>query len=238
MKKNVLVTGSSSGIGLQIVRTLSSQNYIEAIAIHYNKNKRQAYSLSDEIPVRSKVFKCNFELPHIDLADKVIEEFGRVDILVNCAGIVSSMPFDSLTVDEYSKVMNVNSRATFMVTKQIYNKMKEHGGKIINISSIATKFGMGRNKSIQYAASKATLDILTIGLARIGARYNILVNSISPGPIMSEMQKGRLDLEERKNLVPLKRFGSTFDIANMVEYLVSEKGDFITGQIIRISGGE
>lgn len=240
MKKRILVTGSSSGIGAEVVRVLSKQRYVDAIGIHYNKNEKGSFDLKTEISdaVETRVFQCDFNSTNIGLVTEFVKEFGVINALINCAGIISSVSFDELTFNEYDKIMNVNSRATFMVTKDAFNEMKSHGGKIVNISSIATKFGIGRNKSIQYAASKATLDILTIGLARIGARYNILVNSISPGPIMSGMQEGRLDLEERKNLIPLKRFGTVADIANMVEYLISERGDFITGQIIRISGGE
>ena len=236
----ILVTGSSSGIGAEIVRELSKQNYVESIGIHYHENECSANLLAESLSemVNTKVFQEDFSSPNIKIVKNFIKEFGEINAVVNCAGIISSIPFDKMATSEYDKLMNINSRAAFLVSRDAFNEMKSYGGKIVNISSIATKFGIGRNESIQYAASKATLDMLTIGLAKIGAKYNILANSISPGPIMSKIHEGRPDLEERKNLIPLKRFGTTMDIANMVEYLVSAKGDFITGQIIRISGGE
>jgi len=239
--KNILVTGSSSGIGAEIVRVLSKQKYVESIGIHYNKNKKGALQLKNEISdrVSTEIFQCNFQIPQIDIIERFVSRFGSIDVLVNCAGVVSSVSFEKITEEEYDRVMNINAKTPFLITSKAFNVMKrQKGGKIINISSVTTKFGMGRNKSIHYAASKAVLDILTVGLARIGAKYNILVNSISPGPIMTDIQKEREDLEERQRLIPLGRFGTPLDVANMVEYLVSDKGNFITGEIITISGGE
>lgn len=233
-KRNILITGSSGGIGTAIVDKLTLKDYTNTIGLHYNKSKSYVnyYHFVPMIALRA-----DFNKPRIDIVKKFIKNYGWIDVLINCAGVFSDVPFDKLTVEEYDGVMNINSRATFMVTRDAFNYMKKNktGGKIINISSVATKFGMGRNNSIHYAASKATLDTLTIGLAKMGAPYNILVNSISVGVINTKSQKDR---KERKELIPLKRFGKPEDVANMVEYLVSEKGNFITGQIIGVTGGE
>ncbi|MBC8490189.1 MAG: SDR family oxidoreductase [Bacteroidetes bacterium] len=240
MKKNILITGGSSGIGAEIVRTLAKEDYVSGLGIQYNQSKEGALRLQKKFGtyVEIEQLKADFNSSSVDLVERFLEKFHYIDVLINCAGVVSSVSFDELTVQEYDRVMHVNSRYAYLITKDAFNSMKERGGKIINISGAATSFGMGRNHSIQYAASKATLDILTIGLARMGAKYNILVNSVSPGLIMTRLHENRIDKKARANLVPLKRFGTPGDIADMVEFLVSDKGNFITGQVFRISGGE
>jgi NAD(P)-dependent dehydrogenase (short-subunit alcohol dehydrogenase family) len=97
---------------------------------------------------------------------------------------------------------------------------------------------MGRNQSIQYAASKSALESLTTGLARIGAEHNVLVNTIRPGIINTGMQKERPGLQERINMVPLKRLGEPSEIADLIGYLFSKSGDFITGETFTVAGGE
>jgi NAD(P)-dependent dehydrogenase (short-subunit alcohol dehydrogenase family) len=241
MTKNVLITGSSSGIGAEVARKLAEQDYVSGIGLHFHENKEGALKVRKDISHHKKrveIFQSNFESGEVDLVKRFIDKFGSIDILVNSAGVVSSVNFEDLTFEEYEKVMNVNSRAAFFVSRDAFVLMKKKGGKIINISSFTAKLGFGRNRSIQYAASKAALDVLSLGLAKMGAPYNILVNSVSPGMIETRIHDGRPDLEERKKLIPLGKLGSTKDVANMVEYLASEKGDFITGQVICISGGE
>ena len=232
---NILITGASSDIGFAIADVLSYQPYTKGIGLHYCNNKRVLLNVSKKI----EYFKSDFDsISSFDLIERFLKVFGSIDVLINCAGIISDVSFDKLFVAELNKVINVNFKIPYLITKDAFNAMKEKGGKIINISSNVTTFGMGRNNSIHYAASKATLDILTVGLARMGAEYNILVNSVSPGVISTKIQNNRSDLEKRKSLIPLKRLGTVEDISDMVEYLVSDKGNFITGQIIGVTGGE
>ena len=121
--------------------------------------------------------------------------------------------------------------------------MKEHGGgRIINISSVNVKYG-GSAKSMHYVASKAALDNLTLGFAREGAKYNILVNSIRCGLIDTQMRAktegySEEDLKRRIDMVPLKRMGQPIDIARMALFLASEAGNFITGEIFTVAGGD
>ena len=240
MTNNVLITGASSGIGREIAILLGKQEYIDGIGIHYNLNKNGILDTKRLIDRNNvSIHQCDLSSNKINIIDEFIDMHGSIDILINCAGVIGNTSFENLTIEEFDRVINTNVRGTFMITKDSFNHMKKkRHGKIINISSITTKFGIGRNHSIQYAASKSMIDTLTIGLARIGAEYNILVNSVSPGLIDTRIQEGRNDLEERVNLIPLKRIGKVKDVANMVEYLASNKGNFITGQVIRVTGGE
>ena len=117
---------------------------------------------------------------------------------------------------------------------------EEGGGKIINISSIAAKYG-GSSRSLHYGAAKAALESVTIGLARAGAQHNILVNVVRGGFIdtpFHEKLGASKNIEERINLIPLKRAGKPEDVARMVLFLASESGDFITGEILTVAGGD
>ena len=224
MTKRILLTGGSSEIGNAIYKKLS-ENIDYAIG--------EQYFQSEELTNSSDKYYCDFEIYEGGLIDSFIDRNKKIDVLINCAGVLGEVPFEELTVEDYDRVMGINSRAPYILCSEAFGYMKEDGGKIINISSFTTKYGMGRNNTIHYAASKATLDILTIGLAKIGAPYNILVNSISPGVIDTEKQD-----KSKADRIPLKRLGAVEDIANMVNYLVSDKGNFITGQNIFIAGGE
>lgn len=242
VKKNrILVTGASSDIGAAIVRFLSEQEYTMAIGLHYNGGKTVVETLKKEVMAKVDVelFQSNFESGSGDLIERFLDRFGSIDVLINCAGLVEHKAFEDILESEYDKTMDVNGKTPFFITQKAFVRMKENGGgKVINISTNATKFGRGGGSLIHYAASKAVLDTLTEALSRIGAEHNILVNSIRPGVIETDFNSDRKDLEFRKSIIPLGRFGSPDDIASMVGLLISERGDFITGQIIKIAGGE
>ncbi len=237
--KNVLITGSSSGIGKDIAIKFAKEK--ANIGIHYSKNKVGAIKLAKELSkiTKVKIYHQDFLSNKLNIVHKFVKDFGSIDILINNAGIFGSKSFLNISYKDYDKMFKINSRAAFILSKDAFKYMKKKkSGRIINISSVTTKFGRGRNNSIQYASSKATLDILTKGLSIIGAKYNILVNSISPGIIMTKHQRYRKDIKERINLIPLKRAGSVKDVSNLVIYLSSNNGDFITGEVFTISGGE
>ncbi len=237
--KNVLVTGSSSGIGVSIAESFAKEG--ANMGIHYWINKEGAEDLADKLAklTKVKIYQQDLGSDELDLVHKFVKDFGSIDVLVNNAGMIDSKSFLDMTVQDYDKIFKVNSRAPFILAKDAFNYMKKNGfGRIINISSVAVKYGRGRNNSIQYAATKATLDVLTKGLSVMGAENNILVNSISPGIIMTKFHRNRADIKKRIGLIPLKRAGNVEDIANMAVYLASDKGRFITGEIITISGGE
>lgn len=237
--KRVLVTGGSSGIGEAIVRKFAEQG--AKIGIHYSINDKNAKLLEKELSKKTivKIYKENFLKDKLTLMKKFIKDFGGIDILINNAGMIAEKSYLEMEQKDYDLIFNVNSRAPFLLSKEAFlNMTKNKFGRIINISSTTVKFGKGRNNTIQYAATKATLEVLTTGLAKMGAKYNILVNSIRPGFILTRLQKNRLDFDSRVDLIPVKRAGLPEDVANMVIYLASDKGSFITGECIDVSGGE
>lgn len=237
--KNALITGSSSGIGASIARKFAENG--ANIGIHYNSNKKNAFKLAEELSRFSeiKIYQQDFSLDKLDLIDRFVDDFGSIDILVNNAGIISPISFLDMSTKDFEKMFNINSRAPFILSRDAFKYMRKNNfGRIINISSIAVKYGRGRNDSIQYAASKSTLEILTVGLATMGAKFNILVNAVRPGVILTKIQETRENLEERIKMIPVNRGGQVDEISNFVVYLASNKGNFITGQTITISGGE
>ena len=157
----------------------------------------------------------------------------------NNAGMINPKSILDISIKDFDDTFKVNSRAPFILSRDAFSYMKKNRfGRVINISSIVVNYGKGRNDSIHYAASKATLEILTVGLAKMGAKFNILVNSIRPGVILTKIQKNRENLEDRIKMIPIQRAGQVEDISNFVVYLASERGNFITGQTFTISGGE
>jgi|ETN01SMinimDraft_1059929.scaffolds.fasta_scaffold24731_1 3-oxoacyl-[acyl-carrier protein] reductase len=242
--KKVLVTGATGGIGNCLIKMFAEKGAI--LGIHYYRNQKMAKSLSREIEANGGKSEC-FQADLLSnstpsLFHDFIESFGGIDVLVNNAGGILDFK-EFLELDEFSwnKTHRLNTQAPFFLAQQAFANMKENGGgKIINVSSIAAKYG-GSSKSLHYGAAKAALESVTVGLARAGAQYNILVNAVRGGFIDSPLQQRLIkekDLKERIDLIPLKRAGKPEDIAGAVVYLASEAGDFITGEIMTVSGGD
>jgi len=248
MNKVVIITGASRGIGKAIAVRMASEGWDLAIQSTPN-SKDQLRRLADELSknVRVVPFCCDFSGcvasngSVIDaFINDVVSEFGRLDALVNNAGVISDVPVESVDVHELQRVFGVNTYAPFILSRASFNHMKTQGrgGRIVNISSVAVKFGMGRNRSVHYAASKAAIETLTKGLSRMGAEHKILVNAIRPGPVNTEIQQGRSGLEERIKMIPLKRLAEGAEIAGAVAYFLSEQSAFVTGQVLTVAGGE
>lgn len=242
--KRILVTGASSGIGACVADLMGS--YGAVVGVHYRGNEKAATEIASSIikqGSRAKAFKVDLLDASVrrNLIKSFIDAFDGLDVLVNNAGgVYGSKHFLELDEDSWDNTFALNAKAPFFLAKEAFSIMKEQGGgKIINISSISAKYG-GSPQTLHYGAAKAALDSLTIGLARAGAPYKILVNSIRGGVIHTPFHKkiGRGDLEDRIKLIPLKRAGQPIDIARMVLFLASEAGDYITGQIFTVAGGD
>jgi 3-oxoacyl-[acyl-carrier protein] reductase len=242
--KRILVTGASSGIGACIAELLGS--YGASLGVHYQSNKKGAMDVVSSINKhggKAEAFQGDLLQASVreNLLKLFTDVFGGIDVLVNNAGGVYGVKhFLELDEESWDDTLALNVKAPFFLAKGAFALMKEQGGgKIINISSISAKYG-GSPQTLHYGAAKAALDAMTVGFARAGAQYNILVNSVRGGFVDTPLHKkmGRSSLEDRVKLIPLKRAGQPMDIARMVLFLASEAGDYITGEIFTVAGGD
>ena len=241
MDKVAMITGATRGIGKQIALTLANEGY--NIVLNYRTENDELKQLKNEI--ESKKIKCltvqgdvtNFE-DCKQMIESAIKEFGKVDVLVNNAGITKDMLLARMKEEDFKQVIDVNLVGTFNMTKNVISyMMKARNGRIINISSVV---GIAGNAGqTNYSASKAGIIGFTKSLAKEVASRNILVNAVAPGFIetnMTEVLKQEVKDEIAKN-IPLKRMGTPQDVANVVKFLASEDSSYITGQVISVDGG-
>jgi len=215
--KTALVTGGSRGIGKSIKEVLSNDG-IEIIS-----------------PSRNEL-----ELSSSESIDKFLSQLStNIDIIINNAGILKVGKHDEFSSDDFHEILQVNVIAPFKIISGVVEKMKQQKfGRIVNISSIwGQKSKKGR---ALYSSSKAALDALTRSLAIEFASYNVLINSVAPGYIETDMLKQCNTEEELSNIrdiIPMKRFGKKVEIAELVKFLCSENNSYITGQVLTIDGG-
>ena len=241
MDKVAMITGATRGIGKQIALTLANEGY--NIVLNYRTENDELKQLKNEI--ESKNVKClavqgdvtNFE-DCKQMIESAIKKFGKVDVLVNNAGITKDMLLARMKEEDFKQVIDVNLVGTFNMTKNVISyMMKARNGRIINISSVV---GIAGNAGqTNYSASKAGIIGFTKSLAKEVASRNILVNAVAPGFIetnMTDVLKQEVKDEIAKN-IPLKRMGTPQDIANVVKFLASEDSSYITGQVISVDGG-
>ena len=233
--KVAIVTGGSRGIGAAIVRLLAENNY--TVILNYNKSETQAMELANQNS-NIHIFQADISNSKevIMLINYTYNTFGRIDLLVNNAGIDLWKTIDQVSEEEYDNVMNTNLKSAFIASREVTPYMiKQHSGSIINISSI---WGItGASCETVYSISKAGLDGLTKSLAKELAPSNIRVNSIAPGAINTDMNKGYSieELEKLNEEIPLGKMGEPEDIAQAVLFLANN--EYITGQILQINGG-
>ena len=241
MDKCALITGATRGIGKQIAITLAKQGY--NIALNYRKENEELENTKKEIEeigvqvIAVKGDVANFEDCE-NFVKQVIERFGQMDVLVNNAGITKDMLLMRMKKEDFEQVIDTNLVGTFNVTKNVVPyMMKARSGRIINISSVV---GISGNAGqTNYSASKAGIIGFTKSLAKEIASRNILVNAVAPGFIetnMTDVLKDDVKQEIAKN-IPLKRMGTTQDVANVVKFLASDDSSYITGQVINVDGG-
>jgi 3-oxoacyl-[acyl-carrier protein] reductase len=243
MSKVALVTGSSKGIGKEIIRELARSGY--DVVINYNNSKEEAYSLNEEISkydVKSLVVKCDVsnEDEVKNMIDEIHSQMGSVDILVNNAAVNYNDFFYKKTVEDFKRTMDVNVLGAFLVSKYVSKDMiNNKWGRIINISStngINTYYPV----CFDYDASKAALISLTHNMAIEFAPY-INVNAITPGFIGTESELEGMDEEFIKNeeeKILVKRMGTPSDVAKLVKFLISDDASFINNSVIRVDGGQ
>lgn len=238
MNKNAIVTGASNGIGKAIsVRLQDDGYYIFAADIDDERGEL----LIKELGIN------NSEYVHCDITDEnsvkalfqaVNSKKGKIDILINNAGIIKDNMIHKMHADDFDAVINTNLKGTWQMCREAAKFMKDQkSGRIVNISSRAW---LGNPGQSNYSASKAGIIGLTRVLALELGKYNVLVNAIAPGLIDTPMTQSLPSevLEKLINAQPTKTIGKPEDIANAVSFLVSERTQFITGQVIYIDGGK
>ncbi len=235
--KVAFITGASRGIGKACAMELAKAGY--DIAISYAGNDEAAnktISELTELNVKAKAYK--FDVSNKDAcakaAEEVLNDFGKLDVLVNNAGITRDGLFMRMSADNWEAVINTNLNSAFYMTSPVIKTMiKQRKGCIINMSSIVGK--MGNAGQANYSAAKAGLIGFTKSLAKELGSRNIRVNAIAPGFIQTDMTKD-LDTEKITEHIPLKRLGLPEDIAKAVKFL-AEDATYITGQVIGVDGG-
>lgn len=231
-----LVTGGGTGIGAACCEMLSAEGF--SVAVHYNTSRETAESLAARLP---NSFTIQADLHSMEGAEKLANEIAARDhnlaVLVNNAGIVRDNYLFSSTIDEFEVVMNTNLRAAWYLTKRLSKlMMRRRAGRIINISSVIGH--IGNKGQTLYGMSKAALDNFTKSCAQEFASYGILVNSVAPGFIDTEMTK-QMRPERREEMlarIPLGRVGTPLEIAEIVKFLAIS-GSYCTGSIIHANGG-
>ena len=239
--KVALVTGAGRGIGRQIALTLAKEG--ATVVVNYNGSRERAEGVVAEIENaggKAEAYGCDvsdFESCQ-EMINNVINKYGHLDILVNNAGITRDGLIMKMKEEDFDAVLNTNLKGTFHTIRHSARQMlKQKSGKIINISSVSGV--MGNAGQANYAASKAGVIGLTKTMARELASRGITVNAVAPGFIETEMTEVLSDnvKEHACGQIPLGRFGKAEDVAELVAFLASEKGNYITGQVLCVDGG-
>lgn len=240
-RKVALVTGGSRGIGKQVALKFAEEGY--NIVINYVSDKTDIQELRKEFEDKNievlivKTDVTSYEESE-NMIKQVIEKFGRIDVLVNNAGITKDTLLMRMKEEDFDKVIQVNLKGTFNITKAVIPFMiKKKEGKIVNLSSVVGV--TGNAGQCNYSASKAGIIGFTKSLARELASRNIRVNAVAPGFIQTDMTNVLSEniKENINNQIPLKRMGTAKEVANVIYFLGTEESSYITGQVINIDGG-
>ena len=237
--KTVLITGAAKGIGAAIAEELARDEY--QVIINYKTSEQKAKELKEKLTKDG----LNVEIYKADVAKKeevqkmvqdILKKYGKIDVLINNAGISQIKPFANIEEEDWDAIMNNNLKSVYLVTKEVISNMiQNQEGTIINISSI---WGItGGSCEVHYSTAKAGIIGMTKALAKEMALSNITVNAIAPGIIQTDMNSELTpeEIQEIQKEIPLRRIGKPEDIAKAVKWLA--QAPYITGQIIQIDGG-
>jgi 3-oxoacyl-[acyl-carrier protein] reductase len=239
--KTALVTGASRGIGRAIALRLASEG--ANVVVNYNANLEAANSVAGEIAAlgrQASIVRADVGNPSDveRLVQGVLEEFSRIDVLVNNAGITRDTLIMRMSEDDWDTVLDTNLKSAFLVTKAVLRPMlRQRSGRIVNITSISGV--MGNAGQANYSASKAGLMGLTRSTAREVASRNITCNAVAAGVIDTDIWRGvpEAAIQTMLQIIPAGRKGTPEDIAEAVAFLASDAASYITGQVLHVDGG-
>jgi glucose 1-dehydrogenase len=254
-KKVAIVTGSSEGIGKSIALAFAKSRDYKGIVINSRKLdhaqqaaeeiKKEATTEEQEIDIIAVEADVSKEEDCIKLVKKTIEHYGRIDVLVNNAGIQKNIPIEETSIDDWYKIIAVDLTGPFVCSREAIKQMEKQqdipsgGYSIINISSVHQT--IPKPHYIPYSTSKAGIEMMTKTMALELAKKNIRANLVAPGAIDTDMNQSlRENKEERQRVlkqIPISRIGNPQEVANAVEFLASEKASYITGTTIFVDGG-
>ena len=237
--KKILITGASSDIGIALLRKLIEFDVV--IGAHYFSNSSVLKDFENKNIILLSANLNDYRSCY-SIVDEFVKQTGSIDYFINLSGNIKE-PNDWKNVkwDEWEEDINVNLSSAFFLAQRVVRHMQKMGGKMIFVSTASVPHGGGA-RTMPYGIAKAGVECMTKGMARDLAKDNILVNCIAPGFIMTKFQKKSGKSEEiirkRLELIPLKRAGTPDDVAGAILYLLSDMGNYITGEILTISGGD
>jgi len=240
LDKVVIVTGGTRGIGLEIVRNflkngakvalLGSKEESVEKALDVLKKENNDYEILGFHPILHKEDEVQ------NVFEKIKNKFGKIDVVINNAGISSSTKITDYQEEEYDNIANLNIKSVFVVSKVSVPYLKETKGTIINVSSMVSIYG--QPAGVMYPASKFAVNGITKSLARELAPFGIRVNAVAPGIIMTDMVAAlpKEVIEPLIKSIPLGRIGKPIDVANAILFLASDLASYITGEILSVDG--
>ena len=239
--KVALVTGAGRGIGAQIARTLAAE-HIDIAVVDYGEQSAAQETLDAlaAAGVTARYYKCDVSdfAAAKAVADAVVKDFGKIDILINNAGVTADKLILRMDEADWDRVLNINLKGCFNMIKHVTPyMMRKRYGRIVSISSVVGL--MGNAGQANYAASKAGIIGLTKTVAKEFGARNITANAVAPGFVKTAMTDALTDEQKQAmyKMIPLGCLGETEDIANAVKFLVSDDARYITGVVLKVDGG-